>query len=741
MSIKRKTIYSIGAALAVMIIILYFLLSSIILNQFRKIEQADTIANTERARDAFLSSVASIDGSLFANSQWDDCYNYMLNPTREFEEDNLGASTFTGGNLNSILFIDKNKNVLYAKSYDWQTSQLGPVSGDILNLLKPDSPLFSNTDPNTSTKGFVITGQGVFFIDIAPATNTAVSVPYSGYVVFIRLFDEEEQKALADLTHMDLSFSAEGQPASEVLATPVDKHTIDGRISLLDIYGQPSYHLTVHLPRTIYNQGQKSFGILIASVITVGALFCILVIFLLNGLVLRPIQGIAEAIGYFGEGNFTYQVPEEYSRRRDEIGTAISAYSQAQQSVRDVIVEIRKNALTITNASEDMSSTSIHLAENATEMNLQTEAVAASTEEIESSLSTIASASEQAAVNVSTVASAAEQMSTTVHTVASAAEETSTSVQEVVREIEGVNAHIASITGNIESVVDGVNNTASAIEEMSVSLHEVTKITQKSSQISNHANTQAVETQGIMENLNRVANEIGKIVKVINDIAGQTNMLALNATIEAASAGEAGKGFAVVANEVKELAKQTAEATDRISQQIDEVQTVTRQAVESIQTISSIIGDVNQISSQIASSVEEQTATTNEISHAINRVAEGARRVSSTVRNISDSSTQVLRSAQEANRGVTDIARSSGEIANASTEVARNSQEAGRGVSEVSRNTSEISSGLGEITRQINSLAETTATTAKTAENIREVASNFAAMSKALDSLIDRFQV
>jgi adenylate cyclase len=340
MSIRKKTFCAIVAALAIMIVILYFLLSSIILRQFQKIEQDDAAANTERARDAFQNRIASIDGGLFTNAQWDDCYNYMLHPTKAFEDNNLGESMFTGINLNYILFIDKNKKILYAQSYDFATKQVADVPANILELFKPESPLFVNTDPSISTRGFVIVEQGTVLIDVAPATNTAKSELYSGYIAFARIFDKEEQQKLSEVTHMSLTFSTEGEIAAGATATPVDKHIIDGRVSLNDLYGKPAYHLTVHLPRVIYNEGLQSFRMLIASVIVVGVLFCFLVLLLLNGIVLRRISGISNRVHEISEKmDFNLRVEETGSDEISRLGHQINGLTAAVSEIIHALEE------------------------------------------------------------------------------------------------------------------------------------------------------------------------------------------------------------------------------------------------------------------------------------------------------------------------------------------------------------------------------------------------------------------
>ena len=156
--------------------------------------------------------------------------------------------------------------------------------------------------------------------------------------------------------------------------------------------------------------------------------------------------------------------------------------------------------------------------------------------------------------------------------------------------------------------------------------------------------------------------EIGKVIKVITSIAQQTNLLALNATIEAARAGEAGKGFAVVANEVKELAKQTAAATEDISQKIEAIQSDTKGAVTSISQIGKVIAQINDISNTIASAVEEQSATTNEIARNATEAAKGSSEISKNITQVSEAAKSTTEGANNTLTAATELAKLAGDL-------------------------------------------------------------------------------
>ncbi|RYZ72311.1 MAG: PAS domain-containing methyl-accepting chemotaxis protein, partial [Proteobacteria bacterium] len=191
-----------------------------------------------------------------------------------------------------------------------------------------------------------------------------------------------------------------------------------------------------------------------------------------------------------------------------------------------------------------------------------------------------------------------------------------------------------------QQVANGVQSVSTNTEEMTASIKEIAKNTVMGSQKTKESLRKAQETSLIMTALGDSSKQIGSVIKVISSIAQQTNLLALNATIEAARADDAGKGFAVVANEVKELAKQTAKATEEIGAKVGLMQESTDSAIAAITDISKAVEEVNTISMTIATAVEEQTATTNEVSRIVAESSRAVEGISSTVRSVSDAATQ-----------------------------------------------------------------------------------------------------
>jgi methyl-accepting chemotaxis protein len=249
------------------------------------------------------------------------------------------------------------------------------------------------------------------------------------------------------------------------------------------------------------------------------------------------------------------------------------------------------------------------------------------------------------------------------------------------------------VSAAAEQVSKNVQTVATGVEEMGAAIREIASNSSQAAKVAQEAVTVAETTNATITKLGESSIEIGKVIKVITSIAEQTNLLALNATIEAARAGEAGKGFAVVANEVKELAKETAKATEEIGQKIEAIQGDTTGAVAAIKQISQVIGQINDISNTIASAVEEQTATTNEIAR---NVAEAAKGSSEIAQNI----TSVAKAAENTTQGVINTQQAATELARMAAELQQvvsnaQSDEDGQTGGKTKTNRSKSASGAG----------------------------------------------
>jgi methyl-accepting chemotaxis protein len=211
------------------------------------------------------------------------------------------------------------------------------------------------------------------------------------------------------------------------------------------------------------------------------------------------------------------------------------------------------------------------------------------------------------------------------------------------------------VQGASEQAINNVRTVADAAEELSKSIDEIGQQVSAATKVTTSAVTQVATTTSMVEKLVAVVHRIGEIINLINAIASQTNLLALNATIEAARAGEAGRGFAVVASEVKNLASQTAKATDEIASHIGAVQSGTNDVVNAIQAISGTIDEINNISATIAAAVTEQNATTAEIARNAEQAAGGSREVSVNIRSVTRAATDTGRVANEMVKAAVDL--------------------------------------------------------------------------------------
>src|SRR6202451_257438 len=256
------------------------------------------------------------------------------------------------------------------------------------------------------------------------------------------------------------------------------------------------------------------------------------------------------------------------------------------------------------------------------------------------------------------------QIASSAQHVSGASEELSATSQQITANSEETSAQADVVSNATQKVSQNLQTVATGAEEMGASIKDIAKNATEAAKVATSAVKAAETANAVVSKLGESSAEIGNVIKVITSIAQQTNLLALNATIEAARAGEAGKGFAVVANEVKELAKQTALATEEIGQKIEAIQSDTKAAVDAIASISGVITQINDISGTIATAVEEQNATTNEMSRNVTEAAHGSSEITSNIGGGADG-------AQSTTRGATDTQKASQQLVETSAQLRR----------------------------------------------------------------------
>ncbi len=247
------------------------------------------------------------------------------------------------------------------------------------------------------------------------------------------------------------------------------------------------------------------------------------------------------------------------------------------------------------------------------------------------------------------------QVGGVINAVTSAAVELQASSKQMAATATETSAQATAVASSAEESSSNVQAVASATEELSNSIKEIAQQIERTRTVAVKADSEAKHSTALIEKLSENVTSIGEIVNMINDIASQTNLLALNATIEAARAGDAGKGFAVVASEVKNLAAQTAKATEEVSIRISTIQSGTSDAVQAISSISQVISEMSSISNSVAAAVEQQGAATHEIARNVEQASIGTKEVSKNIGSVETA-------AQETGAAATQISNSASDL-------------------------------------------------------------------------------
>jgi methyl-accepting chemotaxis protein len=331
--------------------------------------------------------------------------------------------------------------------------------------------------------------------------------------------------------------------------------------------------------------------------------------------VTKPVAAVIEHLGRVAKGDVSITVRPDLMERRDEAGDLASATYQLIANLRPIIQKVTGGVQTLSASSTELSAVSGGMSEGSRKTSERVEAVTRAAEEMSSTMVSLSSGMEQASNNLIAVASATEQMTATIGEIAASSE--------------------------------------------------------KARHITTEATQQAAAASNLMNDLGKAAQRIGEVTETISNISAQTNLLALNATIEAARAGAAGKGFAVVANEIKELASQTASATEDIKSRVGGIQSSTAATIADIGGISKTVREVSEIVSSIATAIEEQAAVTKDIAANIAQASSGVRTAAGQVTRTSGVSSQIAADIETVNRAAGETADGSAQVRSGAEELSR----------------------------------------------------------------------
>lgn len=451
-----------------------------------------------------------------------------------------------------------------------------------------------------------------------------------------------------------------------------------------------------------------------------------------------PVKKLQVLMAEIEQGDLTVQGQVD---SKDEMGQLMTSFNQLIVVMRQMTKEVHDTTIILNNSSNSMLNIAETVAANSEEMSAVVGEASDAAAGITIGVKNSAMAMLETSGNINTISVATEEISATIHSLAVVSEQASVNLDQVSLLVEQISGGINVVATSAKDVSGSVSNVVIAVKEINMALNEVSKNCEGSINVAKDADLRAKETTVIIGKVSDLSKKIGKIVNLINDIADQTNMLALNAAIEAAGAGEAGRGFAVVASEVKELAKQTARATDEIASQIETMQAEMIDAVQAVAGITEVISRINENTNNIAASVTEQSAVVGDISTSVITAAQQVNLITTEIGAIAEKSRDVARSAVETTQGVRDIARSVSELSITAGEVAENTENASARMDRASTNSQEIAVNVEEISRIMSEINKASNNTAVKGAEASRTADELVEVSTKLEHLAKQFKV
>jgi methyl-accepting chemotaxis protein len=668
-TLKTKALVLTAVLVCSILLVLLTTARVVLLRSFEQLELANVRTSVGWVQSAIADELDQMDSILVNYSAWTQTYEYARSHDAAWADSELSPSVLMRSRVNAMVLFDDAGRLLLARGGDLEKGSAQPVPADVVLALRDHADLVHHASAGATRKGLVLLTSGPALVVSRPILKDDESGPPRGAMVLVRYLDRFEHERLARTTHLELRITAVGAGAAPmplataasltdsatVISQVVSGDRVAGFVLLPDIAGRPAALVSIANAREFYVSGLAATRQLLISVGVCVLLFGALSAWAVGRFVAAPIQRTMQVLEAVARADYSQRLEVT---SRDELGRMAAALNVTIEAIRSSVTQVQEASRRERLQSEELSA----------QVDILLTVVGAAADGDFTRQVTVDGQDAVGRVGVALrklfadLGASLSRISDNARSLAEASEELTAVSQQMQSHAGDTASRAQVVTTASEQVSTNIRTVAAAAEEMGASIGEIARNANDAARVADVAVQASQTARDAIAKLGDSSRGIAKVTKVIHAIARQTNLLALNATIESSRAGEAGKGFAVVADEVKELARQTASATEEIARNMDAIQGDTEAAIRAIAEIGAIIDRIKDMSATIATAVEEQTATTHEIAQHVTEAARGSADIVSHINGVAEAAQGTSGGADNTLNASTELARMASDL-------------------------------------------------------------------------------